>query len=151
MTVRTATGVLSGGPTHRDDTPFNASQAKKKNYSVQPDSAAGEQVSGRSAPRFDALKLSLHDGHNIINLEDHPHALGGQLERARVHEYRLDHVLRVHVADGALSHVDSCTREKKKSTAERVTVRSARTPKQIRSKKLAQLCSMIKPYIRKHL
>ena len=53
--------------------------------------------------------LLLHDGDNVIDLEDHPHALGGQLERARVDEHRLDHVLRVHVADGALAHVDPCS------------------------------------------
>lgn len=77
------------------------------------DSSSAAQCSaslGRSFRRFDAPQLNLHDGHNVIDLEDHPHALGGQLQRARVHEHRLNDVLRVHVANGALAHVDPCTR-----------------------------------------
>lgn len=53
-------------------------------------------------------RQGLHNGHNIVDLEDHPHALRGQLERAGVHEHWLDDVLCVHVTDGSLAHVYAC-------------------------------------------
>ena len=45
-------------------------------------------------------------GHNIINLHNHADTLGGQCERARGHEQRLQYVLLQHVGDAALLHVD---------------------------------------------
>lgn len=66
----------------------------------------------RSLPITDTLipnihASHLHDCHDVIDLEDHPDTLGGQLESARVNEYRLDHVLCVHIADSALAYVDT--------------------------------------------
>lgn len=71
----------------------------------------GGRSNRSSSPSESCRSSNLHNGHNVIDLEDHPDALRGELERARVHEHRLDHVLRVHVADGALANVDACLRE----------------------------------------
>lgn len=93
----------------------HASPTKRSGRSLHDSNHAQQTVpqqSPNSRQRRDTSRCNrnLHDCYNVIDLEDHSDALGGQLEGARVHEYRLDHMLRKHVTDGALAHVDSCAR-----------------------------------------
>mmetsp|Transcript_2970 Transcript_2970/g.8795 ORF Transcript_2970/g.8795 Transcript_2970/m.8795 type:complete len:255 (+) Transcript_2970:290-1054(+) len=44
---------------------------------------------------------------DVVNLEDHAHALGGERDGGGVHEQRNDNVLLEDVGNGALAHVDA--------------------------------------------
>ena len=51
--------------------------------------------------------MFLSDGvDNVVDLEDGPHRLGGQVERGRRHEQRLHDILVEYIGDGSLPHVD---------------------------------------------
>lgn len=43
----------------------------------------------------------------VVNLQDHPHALGGELDLRGVDQQRLHDLLGPHVADGTVTHVDA--------------------------------------------
>ena len=54
------------------------------------------------------LKIFLSDGvDDIVDLENGPDRLGGQVDRGRRHEQRLHDILIEYVGDGALPHVDA--------------------------------------------
>mmetsp|Transcript_5574 Transcript_5574/g.18894 ORF Transcript_5574/g.18894 Transcript_5574/m.18894 type:complete len:210 (-) Transcript_5574:1079-1708(-) len=61
-----------------------------------------------SSPALDTLSARARSPrhHDVVNLEDHAHALGGEGNGGGVHEHGHHHVLLEDVRDGPLAHVD---------------------------------------------
>jgi hypothetical protein len=55
-------------------------------------------------PLSGAYLLSHWD--QIVNLEDHPHALSGETDLTEIDEQRLDNFFIPHIADGASTNID---------------------------------------------